>query len=110
MSVRRMMLRPPLLGPRTRLYHLEPRGLGTPQVESLTGYVMRLAEAHRVTTSRLVTAEVWPLLQAQGDGAVPGGPWALDAAPRYSNIMAAPRRRASACIACANASMRSAER
>ncbi|GEM_PF-5397605 len=30
---------------RSRLYQLEPIGIGTPYVESLTGYISRLAEA-----------------------------------------------------------------
>ena len=30
---------------RSRLYQLEPIGIGTPLVESLTGYISRLAEA-----------------------------------------------------------------
>jgi len=30
---------------RSRLYRLEPYGIGTPWVESLTGYITRLAEA-----------------------------------------------------------------
>jgi len=52
----------PPMAPRTRLYHLEPIGVGTPVVESLTGYVMRLAEAHCVSTSALVTGEVLPAM------------------------------------------------
>ena len=39
----------PELPPRSQLYHLEPVGVGTPEVESLTGYIARLAEAHCVT-------------------------------------------------------------
>ena len=52
----------PALPPRSRLYPLEPVGLGTPAVESLTGYVARLAEAHGVRTSKLVVAELLPRL------------------------------------------------
>jgi transcriptional regulator with XRE-family HTH domain len=52
----------PVLPPRSRLYCLEPVGLGSPGVESLTSYVARLAEAHCVSTRRLVVAEVLPLL------------------------------------------------
>ena len=36
------------------LYALTPRGLGTPYVESLSSYVMRLAEAHVVSVWRLI--------------------------------------------------------
>jgi hypothetical protein len=40
--------------PRSRLYSLEPIGIGTDFVESLTGYLSRLAEAHQVHLSVLV--------------------------------------------------------
>jgi hypothetical protein len=52
----------PPVPPRSRLYHLAPIGLGTPYVESLTGYVARLAEAHNVSTRTLVVRELLPLL------------------------------------------------
>ena len=52
----------PVLPPRSRLYHLEPIGLGTPAVESLTGYLARLAEAHCVSPRQLLLQEVVPLL------------------------------------------------
>lgn len=55
----------PPLPPRSRLYHLTPVGLGTPYVESLTGYVARLAEAHNVRTRALVVHELLPLLGRQ---------------------------------------------
>ena len=45
--------RPPL-PPRSRLYSLEPMGVGTELVESLTGYVARLADAHSVSVGDLV--------------------------------------------------------
>jgi AraC-like DNA-binding protein len=44
----------PALPPRSRLYPLEPIGVGTPFVESLTGYVARLAEVHATSVSSLV--------------------------------------------------------
>jgi DNA-binding transcriptional regulator YiaG len=47
--------------PRSRLYQLAPIGLGTIYVESLTGYVIRLAEAHSVFTRTLITKEILPL-------------------------------------------------
>jgi hypothetical protein len=53
---------PPELPPRSRLYHLPPIGVGTPYVESLTGYVARLAAAHNVRLSQLITHELLPLL------------------------------------------------
>ena len=40
--------------PRSQLYSLEPTGVGTGMVESLTGYVARLAEAHSVSVGNLV--------------------------------------------------------
>lgn len=43
---------------RSRFYALPPIGLGTPFVESLTGYVVRLAEAHAVSTGSLVGKEL----------------------------------------------------
>jgi hypothetical protein len=55
-------LAPLPIPPRSRLYHLEPIGVGSPDVESLTGYVARLAEAHSVLTTKLVVHELLPLL------------------------------------------------
>ena len=46
----------------SRLYHLEPVGVGSPMVESLTSYLTRLAEAHSVPLRVLVTDEILPLL------------------------------------------------
>ena len=44
----------------TRLYHLVPLGIGTPMVESLTGYISRLAAAHVVSAGALLTDEILP--------------------------------------------------
>lgn len=52
----------PTIPPHSRLHHLEPIGVGTSHVESLTGYVARLAEAHSVCTRTLVVHELLPLL------------------------------------------------
>jgi len=79
-----MDLRRPALPPRTRLYHLEPRGVGGAEVESLTGYVMRLAEAHCVPTSALVADELLPAMRPRGLGARPGATWLLDHGPRFN--------------------------
>jgi len=49
---------PPVLTPRSRLYALEPIGIGTPFVESLSGYIARLAEAHAVSVGDLVGREL----------------------------------------------------
>lgn len=46
----------------TRLYCLEPCGRGTPDVESFTSYLTRLAAAHCVTPRRLVAQEIAPLM------------------------------------------------
>jgi len=43
----------PLVPPRARFYPLEPIGVGTPLVEGLTGYLLRLAEAHAVSVAAL---------------------------------------------------------
>jgi TniQ len=47
--------------PRSRLYHLTPVGVGTEHVESLTSYVTRLAAAHAVPVSKLVSYEIGPV-------------------------------------------------
>lgn len=49
-----MLSRSPLPPPRSLLYALEPIGVGTAFVESLSGYVARLAEAHSVSAGDLV--------------------------------------------------------
>jgi TniQ len=46
--------------PRSHLYHLEPVGIGTSHVESLTSFISRLAEAHCVTVKDLVVHELLP--------------------------------------------------
>lgn len=45
-----------------RLYPLEPVGLYTPRVESLTGYIARLAEAHSVSAAVLFGYELAPFV------------------------------------------------
>ena len=39
---------------RSRFYSLSPVGIGTPQVESLSGYIARLAEAHVLSVGDMV--------------------------------------------------------
>jgi len=51
----------PVVPLRSRLYHLEPIGIGTPYVESLTSYICRLALAHCVLASALMRYEILPL-------------------------------------------------
>lgn len=46
----------------SRLYHLEPIGVGTSLVESLTSYVTRLAKVHGVYPRILLLQEIIPLL------------------------------------------------
>jgi AraC-like DNA-binding protein len=48
----------PPIPKRSRLYALEPINIGTAYVESLTGYVARLAEAHCVSVADLVGIEL----------------------------------------------------
>src|SRR5438876_11222691 len=47
----------------SRLYSLEPVGIGSPKVESMTSYIVRLAEAHSVYPRALLTHEIAPLLK-----------------------------------------------
>jgi DNA-binding transcriptional regulator YhcF (GntR family) len=51
----------PSIPSRNRLYHLEPIGVGTPNVESLTSYVARLAERHSLIPKTLITQVILPL-------------------------------------------------
>lgn len=44
--------------PRSLLHHLKPEGVGSPYVESLTGYMARLAESHSVPVGVLITREL----------------------------------------------------
>lgn len=48
----------PSITPRSRLYHIEPIGLGTPQTESFTSYLARLAYAHCLTVGSLFRREL----------------------------------------------------
>jgi TniQ len=48
----------PELPPRSRLCHLAPIGVRTPDVENLTSFTMRLAAAHCVETGVLFTREI----------------------------------------------------
>jgi TniQ len=47
-----------LLPPVTHLYYLPPIGLGTPMLESLTGYIVRLAEEHCVSAGVLYSKAI----------------------------------------------------
>ncbi len=56
-------LQKPAIPTRSRLYQLEPIGMGTPYVESLTSYIQRLAEAHCVLPGVLMERELAPFLK-----------------------------------------------
>jgi hypothetical protein len=58
----------PAIPSRGRLYSLEPVGIDTPEAESLTSYVSRLAEAHSVRVPDLVMHELLPFLKAYAPG------------------------------------------
>ena len=63
------------LTPRSRLYRLAPVGVGTPCVESLTSYLLRLSAAHALTPGTLVTYELFPVLDRPGVVARPAATW-----------------------------------
>jgi ribosomal protein S14 len=52
----------PDMPPRSRLYALEPCGLGTPLIEGLPSYVLRLAAWHQVPVALLLERELLPRL------------------------------------------------
>lgn len=47
---------------RSRLFSLEPIGIGTPYTESLSSYLCRLAQEHCLTPQKLIMGEIAPLL------------------------------------------------
>lgn len=51
-------LKKPTIPLRSYLYYLEPIGVGTPYVESLTSFLMRLAEAHSLDVNTLVAKKI----------------------------------------------------
>ena len=53
---------PPPVPPRSRLYAIQPIGIGTPFAESLSGYLARLADAHAVSVGNLVLRELSTLV------------------------------------------------
>lgn len=52
-----------VIPPHSHLFHLEPIGVGTPYVESLTGYIARLAEEHCIHTGLFILSEIGPVLK-----------------------------------------------
>jgi hypothetical protein len=63
-------LQKPVIPPRSRLYCLEPIGVGTAYVESLTSYVARLASQHCITTRKLIITEIAPNLIRVRQGSI----------------------------------------
>src|SRR3989440_11331587 len=57
---------PSQIPPRSRLYSLEPVGIGTAYVESLSGYISRLAKEHFISTNLLMSKIVAPLICKPG--------------------------------------------
>lgn len=52
-----------LLSTRSHLFHLKPIGVETYFSESLTSYIVRLADAHCMTTGELISKEITPILE-----------------------------------------------
>ncbi len=46
----------------SRLYSLNPIGVGTPYTESISSYLTRLAQEHCVTPKKLIMGEIAPLI------------------------------------------------
>jgi hypothetical protein len=61
-------LRLPPAPPRSRLFDLRPVGVGTPHVESLTGYASRLAETHCIRPAALFRELVIPAMNTYQEG------------------------------------------
>ena len=58
--------------PRSRLYCLEPVGVGTGMVESLTSYIARLAAAHSLKLSTFVIKILAPMSTRKGAAGISG--------------------------------------
>lgn len=50
---------------RSRLFSLEPIGVGTPDTESLSSYLCRLAQEHCVTSGKLIVGEIAPQMMGE---------------------------------------------
>lgn len=55
-------LQPPEIPKRSRLFYLEPVGVGTAYTESFSSYLNRLAQEHCVTSQKLIMGEIAPLI------------------------------------------------
>lgn len=60
---RRFVIKNPAPLQCSRLYCIEPVGVGTPLVESLTGYLSRLAQAHLLSVAMLFGYELAPFVR-----------------------------------------------
>ena len=60
-------LHTPDIGERSILYSLEPINVGTIECESLTSYLIRLAEVHCVTPGKLIKHKIYPFFWGQND-------------------------------------------
>jgi hypothetical protein len=64
-SVEMWDLQKPAIPPRSRLYHLEPIGVGAPYTESLSSYLCRLAQEHCVPSGKLIVGEIAPQMMGE---------------------------------------------
>lgn len=62
-SIKLWDLEKPIITERSRLHHLKPIGVGTAMLESLTGYIARLADSHSVFPGILISREIAPLIE-----------------------------------------------
>jgi hypothetical protein len=76
---------------RSRLYRLQPIAAGTAEIESLTGYIARLAEAHNVSPGALLMRELLPRVQRQSRAVPPRCTFIYDAYV-VNGIGGSPRR------------------
>jgi len=67
-------LSPPVPATYSYLYSLPPIGIGTPAVESFTGYITRLAAAHAVEAGVLVNKELLPRIPCTKGASIGSAP------------------------------------
>lgn len=82
----------PPLPTRSRLFRLEPIGVGTARIESLSSYITRLAEAHCVSLNALLRKEAGVSCWRESDHSPNGlGDWAkqLNGTTKHSSVTAA---------------------
>jgi len=70
---------------RTYLYHLKPLGIGSIFVESLTGYIARLAEAHDISPAMLLNRELLPRMRAISNSGMRGTAVRMDSTFLYDS-------------------------